>query len=374
MMKSRKINSRTRNSLERNSYYFGGHSFTLVLSTVRAGHLVKLDSCVRAFVRRVLYLPTDCPNAYLYAAISDGGLGVPCLRYSVPVWRAARLTSLSTSMSPACLAGPPGDYLQRLQERAARGLLTADVNKFFAAKLYNSVDGLALSESAKVPKQHNWVASFNRFLSGRDFINLVKTRINCLPTASRCARGRLSKDKMCRAGCNHKETINHISQGCPRTHQRRVARHNAVSNYIKRGLENRGFTVFSEPVYKTPIGNRKPDLVAVKGKVAFVIDSQVVGESVELKRANQRKISYYRDNDTMLNQIRQLHRVDEVSVIAATLNLRGCWAAKSVEDLVVKNKMMTLNDLTVISTRVLIGTFSAFTLFNKSTWRTGVRV
>ncbi|GBL95535.1 Retrovirus-related Pol polyprotein from type-2 retrotransposable element R2DM [Araneus ventricosus] len=115
----------------------------LVLSNVRAGHLVKLDSCARAFVRRVLYLPTDCPNAYLYAAISDGGLGVPCLRYSVPVWRAARLTSLSTSMTPACLAGAPGEYLQRLRERAARGLLTGDVNKFFAAKFYNSVDGLA---------------------------------------------------------------------------------------------------------------------------------------------------------------------------------------------------------------------------------------
>ncbi|GBN90260.1 Retrovirus-related Pol polyprotein from type-2 retrotransposable element R2DM [Araneus ventricosus] len=137
------------------------------------------------FVRKVLYLPTDCPNAYLHAAISDGGLGVPSLRYSVPVWRSERLAGLSTSMSPACLAGPPGDYLQRLRERAARVLLTCDVNKYFAEKLYNSVDGLALRESNKVPKQHGSVGSANRFLSGTDFINLVKTRINCLPTASR---------------------------------------------------------------------------------------------------------------------------------------------------------------------------------------------
>ncbi|GBN09858.1 hypothetical protein AVEN_182974-1 [Araneus ventricosus] len=39
---------------------------------------------------------------------------------------------------------------------------------------------------------------------------------------------------MCRASCNRKETLNHISQGYPRTHQRRIASHNAVSNYIKR--------------------------------------------------------------------------------------------------------------------------------------------
>ncbi|GBO40179.1 Retrovirus-related Pol polyprotein from type-2 retrotransposable element R2DM [Araneus ventricosus] len=173
----------------------------------------------------------DCPNAYLYADISDGGLGVPSLRYSVPVWRAERLASLSTSMSPACLAGTPGDFLQRLRERAARGLLTCDVKKYFAEKLYCSGDGVALSESARVPRQHDWVGAPTRFLSGKDFINLVKTRINCLPTASRCARGRFNKDKMCRAGCNRKETLNHISQGCPRTHQRRIARHNAISNY-----------------------------------------------------------------------------------------------------------------------------------------------
>ncbi|GBN58405.1 Retrovirus-related Pol polyprotein from type-2 retrotransposable element R2DM [Araneus ventricosus] len=178
---------------------------------------------------------------------------------------------------------------------------------------------------------------------------------------------------MCRAGCNRNETLNHISQGCPRTHQRRIARHNAVSNYIKHGLENRGYIVFDELIYKTNVGNRKPDLVVLKNKTAFVIDSQIVGESVDLKRANQRKISYYRDNDEMIDQIRQLHKVDEVSVLAATLNLRGCWSLHSVEDIVTKNKMLTQNGLTVLSSRVLIGTYSAFTLFNKSKWRSGVR-
>ncbi|GBN58406.1 Retrovirus-related Pol polyprotein from type-2 retrotransposable element R2DM [Araneus ventricosus] len=79
----------------------------LVLSSVRAGHLAKLDSRVHAFIRKVLYLPTDCLIAYLYTAISDGGLGVHSLRYSVPVWRSERLAGLSTSTSPACLAGPP---------------------------------------------------------------------------------------------------------------------------------------------------------------------------------------------------------------------------------------------------------------------------
>ncbi|GBN08412.1 Retrovirus-related Pol polyprotein from type-2 retrotransposable element R2DM [Araneus ventricosus] len=57
----------------------------LVLSSIQAGHLAKLDARIRAFVRKVLYLSADCPNAYLHAAVSDSELSVPSLRYSVPV-------------------------------------------------------------------------------------------------------------------------------------------------------------------------------------------------------------------------------------------------------------------------------------------------
>ncbi|GBN40510.1 hypothetical protein AVEN_275214-1 [Araneus ventricosus] len=91
---------------------------------------------------------------------------------------------------------------------------------------------------------------------------------------------------MCRAGYNRKETLNHVSQGCPRTYERRMACHNAVSKYIKRGLEKRSYIVFEKPAYKTSTGKRKPDLVAISNDVAFVIDSQVVRESVDLKRSN----------------------------------------------------------------------------------------
>ncbi|GBM88628.1 hypothetical protein AVEN_207124-1 [Araneus ventricosus] len=83
-------------------------------------------------------------------------------------------------MSPGCLAGPPGDYLQRLRERVSRVLLTRDVSKYFAQKLYSSVDGLALSKSNEIPRQHDWINASNRFISGKDYINLIKTRINCL--------------------------------------------------------------------------------------------------------------------------------------------------------------------------------------------------
>ncbi|GBN73446.1 Retrovirus-related Pol polyprotein from type-2 retrotransposable element R2DM, partial [Araneus ventricosus] len=151
-----------------------------------------------------------------------------------------------------------------------------------------------------------------------------------------CARGRPAKDKYCIAGCPRKETLNHISQACPRTHGKRISRHNAVANYIKRALENRGHEVYLVPLYNTSLGYRKPDLVAKKNSKILVIDTQIVGESVDLKRANDRKISYYRDNHELDRAIEIQHQAVEINYIGATLNLRGVWSEKSATDLVEK--------------------------------------
>ncbi|GBN40131.1 Retrovirus-related Pol polyprotein from type-2 retrotransposable element R2DM, partial [Araneus ventricosus] len=71
----------------------------LVLSSVPAGKLAKLDSMTRAFVRGALFLPGDCPNSFIHASVADGGLGVLSFRASVPLWRRSRLGSLGAVMS-----------------------------------------------------------------------------------------------------------------------------------------------------------------------------------------------------------------------------------------------------------------------------------
>ncbi|GBM88627.1 hypothetical protein AVEN_207123-1 [Araneus ventricosus] len=101
-------------------------------------------------------------------------------------------------------------------------------------------------------------------------------------------------------------------------------------------------------MYKTSTGKRKPDLDAILNDRAFVIDSQVVGEAADLKRANQRKISYYRDSDGIIEQIKKQHMVNCVSVMATTINLRGCWSSPSFDDLVTENNMLSANDVTVL--------------------------
>ncbi|GBN16951.1 Retrovirus-related Pol polyprotein from type-2 retrotransposable element R2DM [Araneus ventricosus] len=250
-----------------------------------------------------------------------------------------------------CLGGSAREYLQRLIDRVKSIQITENSKSYFSQKLYQTVDGEALSNSAKVKDQNLWVQSRNKFLSGRDYVNLIKTKIGCLPTAARCARGRPAKDKFCRAGCPRKETLNHVSQACPRTHGKQIQRYDAVINYINRACENRGYEVISEPLYKTSMGNRKPDLLAKKVGKIVVIDAQVV----DLERANNRKISYYRDNSELDSAIQVQHGSQEISYIGATLNLRGVWSAKSAFDLIEKFKVLSRSDVPVISTRVFVG-------------------
>lgn len=64
------------------------------------------------------------------------------------------------------------------------------VKQRWARLLYSSVDGAPLKDSSKVPQQHSWIIEGNRLVSGRDYSNMVKMRINALPVRARIIRER----------------------------------------------------------------------------------------------------------------------------------------------------------------------------------------
>ena len=134
-----------------------------------------------------------------------------------------------------------------------------------ARLLYTTVDDMALRDSAKVPQQHTWVRDCTRFLSGRDYIQSIKIRINALPMRSPTSRKRV-RERRCNTGCLASETLNHVLQECPRMHAGRISRHNAVADYIKKAIVQRDFRVEEEPHYRLEGQLRKPDLVAKKGR------------------------------------------------------------------------------------------------------------
>lgn len=349
-----------------------GSLYQLALSDVTYGYLRSIDVVIRKFVRKWLALPHDCPNGYIHAAIEDGGLGIASIRWRAPLERLGRLKALTKS---SYISGPvAGAYIEReitkvelrLKDNSNNILRSSeDIDKFWARCLYARFDGKPLENSRQVLGQHKWVGNFTRFLSGRDFVNSCKTRINALPTLARTSRGRV-KDRNCRGGCRQVETSNHVIQICHRTHVTRVKRHNAVCNYIAKKLRKKGYVVDKEPKMQTAEGLRKPDIVATLGSTSIIVDAQVLGEQVNLDEANQKKIDYYSKNRSLQENIMVKYSSDTVITTAATFSWRGLWSKSSAAELQ-RRGIILKSDLKILSSRVLIGGIACFNLFNCTT-------
>lgn len=318
---------------------------------------------VRAAVRKWLDLPHDTPNAYFHTNVKDGGLSIPSMRWLMPLQRWRRLQggrSREQQLSPY-LAQEVARARRRLREGRTEILTTKEVEARWAKLLHKTIDGRALKESIKVPQQHQWLTEGTRYLSGRDFVNSAKIRINAMPTRSRTARGRI-KDRTCKAGCKAIETLDHVLQKCYRTHKARIDRHNAVVSYVKRAVEKTYQKVEEEPKFTTEMGLRKPDLIATKNNQALVIDAQIVGEHVDPDAAHDEKAAKYKHLEGM---IKERYEVNEVAFTTVTLSYRGVWSETSIQSLIEKD-ILKKREIKIISTRVLIGGLSCFRRFNRA--------
>lgn len=298
------------------------------------GYLRTIDRQVRHFIRQWLHLPSNCPNAYFHASVKDGGLGVRSCRWAAPLERVIRLRRLMESFGGS---GRLSDNFLRDQiSKSEFRLRTCKHNilsskqameAWWASRLYLSIDGRALKDSRRVLGQHSWVADGTRFLSGRDFVNLIKLIIGAIPSRSRTARGQ-RKDRICHAGCNIPETSNHALQLCYRTHDVRIRGHDALVEYVVKKLRKSEFSVLVEPEYLTSSGTRKPNIIATLGRKCLVIDAQVVSEQTDLIPANELKVRKYKSDCNLIEVIKLSSDVPdlEVVVLSITLNWRGVWS------------------------------------------------
>jgi hypothetical protein len=164
----------------------------------------------------------------------------------------------------------------------------------------------------------------------------------------------------------HGETLHHILQQCHRSHDARIKRHDAIVQYVKRNLEKKEYKVDMEPKIPTTEGIRKPDIVAVKGSTAMVVDAQVVSEQADLDRRHREKTKYYSENKSLQQNIIHTYGVQDVTFSSITVSARGIWSFQSAEDLK-RRGVIKISDLKVISTRAILGGIVAFKTFMKRT-------
>lgn len=227
---------------------------------------------------------------------------------------------------------------------------------------------MALKALSKIPQQHRWVGEPTKFLSGRDFVNSLRLRINAFPSRARCSRGR-AREKTCRAGCGLVETTNHILQICHRASDKRHQRHNKLAAYVEHRLRNKpGFIVEAEKDYRLGNDKVRPDIVATKDNISYIIHAQVVSDQIDPDIVHRdKKLKYTRAD--LVEKIKEKFGSTTVKILTITLNWRGVWSPKSATDLL-ENNFIRKGDLKILSTRTLMGGIIAWNTWNK---RTNVR-
>lgn len=346
----------------------------LVLGRTRMANLKEMDTKVRTAIREWLRLPHDTPVAFFHAEVAEGGLGIPSIRWTVPRLILERVGNLRKSPCPlfrelAEDESVKGDIAHaKLWARDGPHAMDSKckIKGRFAVLLHASVDGRGLREASNVKAAHSWVSDGTRLMSGNEYIECTKLRINALPTKRRTGRGQ-NRDVMCRAGCKVPESLAHICQTCHRTHDVRVRRHDGVTELLAKTLEGKGWRVEREFLYRTAAGNQKPDIVAEKEGSLYVIEAHVCSDFQSLAQYRRQKMVAYNSNPLLWKAIatRWNHRAADIKFTTATISFRGVWEKESAQDLAEIGIRGSTQRL--LSVRAIQGSLHAFRMFNRMT-------
>lgn len=346
--------------------------YQLVVCARSRVFLRKIDRKIRAAVRDFLHLPLDTPIAFFYATVDDGGLGVHCMETMIPRVRYSRLLAVEAKEDCMLENLVASRAWVEMVEKARKAMqfngifleTKIQVRDYWRNALLKMVDGRGLRE-ARLAVRATWVRDPPRYLSGREYVDLIKLRIHALPTKSRCARGR-AKDLRCRAGCVVNETHTHVIQICPRTYSARLKRHNEVVAWFRRKAERESFISAEEPRVKVGDEILKPDLVLVKDRRALVVDAQVVGEYKPLNSLDADKIRKY-SKPAFIDKVKETFEVSRVDVYAITTSERGIVSSNSANFL--NSVGVSKREVAYLGQLVARGTLKCFYHFMRGTQR-----
>ena len=332
-------------------------SHQLVLGRVTKGLLNNFDARIRNFVRETTDLPKDTPTAFFYARTNEGGLGIPCLLFTIPRSILRRMSKMETSNDPVIIEMVKTERFKVLEnkclfllgkESREEGLKEAN-RDIFKRYLYDTIDGKPLATFEKNRKGQLWLSGTTSIVSGRNYRQLVKLRIGRLPTLENCNRGR-EADKKCRRCKRVNETLQHVIQNCPFSHFQRIMRHNSIADLLKQKAEERGHQVLTEPQFRVDNRNLKPDLVIITPDEVAVVDVSIVTEGMMFQHLAETrtldgawnfKADYY---SCLEDSIRERFN-KPVWFGALILSVRGVWCSKNDDTLRKLNIIWTNREL-----------------------------
>ena len=336
--------------------------------------LSRADKAIRKAVKRFLHLPAQTPNALLYGARKQGGLGLFCLSARIPDILLGRITRLERRIEDQQLIGAvTSEYTERVKARLDHMLQPFGKGKEQAAKwrtrLTESFSGAGLPEHCAHPGTSGWLKDPPKHWSGRDYIQALQLRTNTLPTTGGLHNSsQPAEAKFCRAGCRRVETLSHVLQRCPVTHHERIRRHDHAVQTFAKSCTNKGHTVSVEPSVRDSNGRlHKPDLI-IKGQDGniSIIDVCVCWETPRpLQDHADSKVATY-SSEPFLQAIREMHPSGQISVAGLALGARGTWCPSN--DQILRRLNLPRGLVTALISGVLRGGTLIHGTFNVQVW------
>ena len=389
---------------------------TLVLGNFSRGSLRTLDKLNRNYTRAWLHLPHDTPIAAFHAAAKDGGLQIPNLEADVLRLRAWRMGNLCESIPLCRLIMSYPTALRSLESSREWPIMfgqtlcnSIDIRRLWSKRLHDSVDGQGLkSASSGHHASHRWVTAANPHISRSEYVHSIQTRLALLKTRLRASRGLAGDRKGIRQRacpqCSYRtpESLGHILQSCHMSHGLRIWRHNRICKVIAEYAHSQGWVFYREVVipkicksvsvrtnsqklaagtqpseynelndssmrWEGLSGSLKPDLILIKGTMAFVIDPTVIADADPnrpgvdvLAESDQTKVRKY-DNDRVKQYIEDNFTkcpLTHFEVLGVSINWRGIVSHAAAERLTNGPLKLKPHLLTLLSVRALTGGYA----------------
>ena len=331
----------------------------LTLGTVSKDVLSGMDSVLRRTVRSFLHWPKDTPMEMFHAAEDAGGLGIPLLQVCIPILKEQRMVKILNSSDKLMGAVAKTSFFKNQMRIIGklRGKINGGMPKnkqetkeALKMALHEKLDGKGL-KTISLCGGHSVLTNGTLLMNGKTFINVLKIRGNLIATKARMARWHKGLDTSCDS-CGRRETLGHILQVCPRSWGERIKRHDQISAFVAKKAKSKGFRIWEEPIIKTVMGIRKPDLVIAKDSTALVLDTIICSDNADLSSVNKQKVDYYNTREVR-EWVLAESACNEVMFSSIAITWRGAMAKETAE--ILHRIGITAGDRQLMIVKVLEG-------------------
>ena len=249
----------------------------LVHEDFTATILKSLDRAIRNCAKDFLHLPDSAASSWFHLSVKNGGLGLPELRFEIPILSFKRLSRLQSSDSWVMKDVTTSSWFKNKLLRIERLLPHHSDNQ---ARLLNDLERIknfkgqtCFAVAGGLVNRH---LRGNSWFSGHLFVSYLRMR-SCTIGAT----GHEPDPVVCRYGCPGQiETLKHILSECTHMDGLKRRRHNLAQKIVVDHLVSTGWVVYTNFRIVALVDTRwqvfVPDIVTVSpdGSHLLVLDVQ----------------------------------------------------------------------------------------------------